>query len=147
MFGQVAKSTGANKHGIIVLGHTMQFCVQGVARVIQQVHDADMHHIYLPKLEIFLLVIKEGGDIHGGHWRQQRKPLPLAVFGEVSLAVPISAVMHGNLEHASHEDCAVAHTSPIHGPGVNIMGVGTHNNIAECLVYGKCQIWVSEQQV
>ena len=58
---------------------------------------------------------------------------------------PISAVMHGKLEHASHEDCAVAHANIIHGPGVNIMGVGTHNNIAECLVYGKCQIWVSVQ--
>ena len=46
-----------------------------------------------------------------------------------------------------HEDCAVAHASPIHGPGVNKMGVGTHNNIAERLVYGKCQIWVSVQRV
>ena len=55
--------------------------------------------------------------------------------------------MHGKLEHASHEDCAVAHASPIHGPGVNIMGLGTHNNIAERLVYGKCQIRVSVQQV
>ena len=43
--------------------------------------------------------------------------------------VPISAVMHGKLEHASHEDCAGAHASPIHGPGVNIMGVGTHVKI------------------
>ena len=59
----------------------------------------------------------------------------------------ISAVMHGKLEHAPHEDCAVALASPIPGPGVNIMGVGTHNNIAECLVYGKCQIRVSVQRV
>ena len=51
-FGQVAKSTGTNKHGIVVLGHTMRFCIQGVARVTQQVHDADMHYIYLPKPEI-----------------------------------------------------------------------------------------------
>ena len=145
MFGQVAESTGANKHGVIVLSHTMWFCVQGVARVTQQVHDADMHHIYLPKLEILLLIIKEGGDIHGGHRRRRGKPFPLAVFGEVSLAAPISALMHGKLEHASHEDCAVAHASCIHGPGVNIMGVGAHNNIAECLVYGECQIRVSVQ--
>ena len=144
-FGQVAESRGANKHGVIVLGHTMRFCVQGVARVTQQVHDADMRHIYLPKLDIFLLLIKEGGDIHRGHRRRRGKPLPLAVFDEVSLAAPISAVMHGKLEHASQEDCAVAHASPIHGPGVNIMGVGTHNNIAERLVYGKCQIRVSVQ--
>ena len=102
-----------------------------------------MRNIYLPKLEIFLLVVQEGGDIHGGHRHRRGKPLPLAVFGEVSLTAPISAVMHGKLEHASHEDCAVAHTSPIHGPGVNIMGVGTRDNIAECLVYGKCQIQVS----
>ena len=32
----------------------------------QQVHDADMHHVYLPKLEILLLLVKEGGEIHGG---------------------------------------------------------------------------------
>ena len=62
---------------------------------------------------------------------------------EVSLTAPILTIMHGKLEHASHEDCAVAHASPIHGPGVNIMGVGAHDNIAECLVYGKCQIRVS----
>ena len=49
------------------------------------------------------------------------------------LTAPISAVMNGKLEHASHEDCEVAHASPIHGPGVNIMGVGTHDNIAERL--------------
>ena len=61
----------------------------------------------------------------------------------MSLTAPIPAIMHGKLEHASHEDCAVAHASPIHGPGVNIMQVGTHDNIAECLVYGKCQIRVS----
>ena len=102
-----------------------------------------MHKIYLPKLEIFLLIVKEGGDIHGGHRRRRGKPLPPAVFCEVSLTAPISTVMHGKLEHASHEDCAVVHASPIHGPGINIMGVGTHNNIAECLVYGKCQIRVS----
>ena len=125
----------------------MRFCVQGVARVTQQVHDADMRYIYLPKLEILLLLIKEGGEIHGGHLRRRGKPLPLAVFGEVLLAVPILAVIHGKLEHASHEDCAVANASPIHGPGVNIMGVGTHNNIAERLVYGKCQIQVSVQRV
>ena len=142
-FGQVAESTGANKHGVVVLGHTMRFCVQGVARVTQQVHDADMHYIYLPKPEIFLLLVKEGGDIHGGHRRQRGKLFPSAVVGEVSLTAPISTIMHGKLEHASHEDCAVAHASPIHGPGVNIMGVGAHNNIAECLVYGKCQIRVS----
>ena len=129
---------GTNKHGVVVLGHTMRFCIQGVARVTQQVHDADMRYIYLLELEIFLLIVKEGGDIHGGHRRRRGKPLPFAVFGEVSLTAPISTVMHGKLEHASHEDCAVAHASPIHGPGVNIMGVGTHNNIAERLVYGEC---------
>ena len=67
MLGQVAESTGTSKHGIVVLGHTVQFCVQGVARVTQQVHDAGMHHVYLPKLEILLLLVKEGGKIHGGH--------------------------------------------------------------------------------
>ena len=65
----------------------------------------------------------------------------------MSLAAPIPALMHGKLEYASHEDCAVAHASPIPGPGVNIMRVGAHNNIAECLVYGECQIRVSVERV
>ena len=43
----------ANKHGIVVLRHAMRFCVQWVARVTQQVHDAD---IYLPKFEILMRV-------------------------------------------------------------------------------------------
>ena len=133
---------GANKHGVVVLGHTMRFCVQGVARVTQQVHDADMRYIYLPKPEIFLLLIKEGSDVHGGHQRRRGKVLPPAVFDEVSLMAPISTIMHGKLKHASHEDCAVAHASPINGSGVNIMGVGAHDNIGEHL-YGKCQIRVS----
>ena len=120
-FGQVAESTGTNKHGIVVLGHTMWFCIQGVARVTQQVHDADMRYIYLPKPEIFLLLVKEGGNVHRGHWCRRGKLLPPAVFDEVSLTAPISTIMHGKLEHASHEDCTVAHASPIHGPGVNIM--------------------------
>ena len=65
--GQVAKSMGANKHGVVVLGHTVRFCVQGVARVAQQVHDAGMRHVYLPKLEIFFFIVKEGSEIYGGH--------------------------------------------------------------------------------
>ena len=69
MLGQVAESMGASKHGIVMLGHTVRFCIQGVARVTQQVHDADMCHVYLPKLEILLLLIKEGSEIHGGHRR------------------------------------------------------------------------------
>ena len=101
-FWQAAKSRVANKHGVVVLGHTMRFCIQGVARVTQQVHDADMHHIYLPKLDIFLLLVKEGSEIYGGHRRRWGKPLPLAVFGEVSLAAPISAVMHGKLCYQAH---------------------------------------------
>ena len=55
--------------------------------------------------------------------------------------------MHGKLEHASHEDCAVAQASPIHGPGVGKMQVGTHNNIVERLVYGECQIRVTVERV
>ena len=94
-FGQVAESTGANKHGVVVLGHTMRFCVQGVARVTQQVHDADMRHIYLPKLEIFLLIVKEGGDIHGGHRRRRGKPLPLAVFDCVVVGVVVDGTYIG----------------------------------------------------
>ena len=49
----------------------------------------------------------------------------------MSLSAPIAAKLHGECEHASHEDCAVTRTGPIHCPGVNIMRVGAHNDILE----------------
>ena len=55
----------------------------------------------------------------------------------------VAAVVHGKLQHAPHEDCTVPHAGPIHGPGVDVMGVGTHNNITEHPINGESQIWVS----
>ena len=55
----------------------------------------------------------------------------------MSLLTPIAAKMHGELEHASHEDCVVTITGPIHCPGVNVMRVGAHDDVPECPV--QCQ--------
>ena len=39
------------------------------------------------------------------------------------------------------------HAGPIQRPRVNVMGIGTHNNVTECLVEGESQIWVAIQQI
>ena len=57
--------------------------------------------------------------------------------------MPVVAKMHGKLEHASHEDCTVTHAGTIHRPDVNIMRVGTHNNIPERPVHCQCHIQMS----
>ena len=49
----------------------------------------------------------------------------------MSLLMPVAAKMHGEPEHAFHEDCAVTYAGPIHWPGVNVMKVGTHDDIPE----------------
>ena len=55
------------------------------------------------------------------------------------------AVVHDELQHAFHEDCAVPHAGPIHRPRVNVMGIGAHDDIMECLVEGESQIRVMIQ--
>ena len=45
--------------------------------------------------------------------------------------------MHGELQHASHEDSTVPQTGTVHDPRVDVMGVGAHNHISERLVQGK----------
>ena len=65
---------------------------------------------------------------------------------DVALSTSVAAIVHGELQHASHEDCAVPHTGPIQRPRVNVMGVGAHNNVTERLVKGESQIRVAIQQ-
>ena len=51
-----------------------------------------------------------------------RRGPPSSVFlGDVLFPAPVAAKMHGEPEHAPHEDCTVTHAGPIHCPGVNIM--------------------------
>ena len=59
----------------------------------------------------------------------------------------VAAVVHGKLQHASHEDCVVPHAGTIHRPQVDVMGIGTHNDIMEHLIEGESQIQVTIQQV
>ena len=79
-----------------------------------------------------------GDGIGGGG-----NPLHPVPLGIVSFSTPVAAKMHGKPEHASHENCAVTHTGPIHRPGVNIMQLGTHDNIPEHPVHCQCHIRVS----
>ena len=58
----------------------------------------------------------------------------------MSLSTPVAAKMHGKSEHTMHEDCVVPHAGPIHSPGVNVVGVGTHYDVPEHLVRCKCHV-------
>ena len=115
----------------------MRFGIQRVAGVTQQIHDTGVHHVHLFWLKVFLLVIEEGGEVDGWHRCGWGNPLPLALGDDVALSASVAAIVHGKLHHAFHEDCAVPHAGPIERPRVNVMGVGTYNNITECLVEGE----------
>ena len=41
----------------------------------------------------------------------------------------------------------VPHAGPIHGPGVDVIGVGAHDNIAEHPIDGESQIRVSVRRI
>ena len=128
-----------------MLDHTVRFGVQRVAGVAQQIHDAGVHHIHLFWLKVFLFIVEEGGEVDGWHWRGWGNPLPSALGDEVALSVSVAAVVHGKLQYAFHEDCAVPHAGPIQRPQVYVMGVGAHDNVMECLV--ESQIWVAIQRI
>ena len=68
-----------------------------------------------------------------------------ALGDEAALSASVAVVVHGELQHAFHEDCVVPHAGPIHRPRVNIMGVGAHNDIMERLIDGESQIRVTIQ--
>ena len=74
-------------------------------------------------------------------------PLPSALLGVVLFSMPVAAKMHGELEHASHEDCTVTHAGAVHCPSINIVRVGTHDNITERLVHCQCQVGVSIERI
>ena len=65
-----------------------------------------------------------------GSSTDEGSPCPLAFLDEVALAALIAAVVNGELQHAPYEDHARCPTAgPIHGPGVNVMGVGAHDHM------------------
>ena len=69
------------------------------------------------------------------------------LLGEVALPALILAKVHGEHKHASHEDCAVPHAGPIHGPGVNVVCIGNHNDVPEHLIDCEYQIWMIVQGI
>ena len=135
--GQLAYRTGAKHHGIEVFGHAVRLGIQWVAWVTQQIQNSGISSADLLQLQILLLVSEEGVKADGQLRCCRRGPPSSALLGDVSFPVPVAAEMHGEPEHAPHEDCAVTHAGPIHCPGVDIMRVGAHDNITECPVH--CQ--------
>ena len=137
LIGQLAYRTGAKHHGVKVFGHAVRLGVQWVTWVTQQVQNSGVSSADLLQLQILLFVGEEGIKADGWPWCCRMSPLSLALLGDVSIPVPVVAKMHGEPEHAPHEDCVVTHAGPIHCPGVDIMQVGTHDNITERPV--RCQ--------
>ena len=141
--GNWPTGTGAKHHGIEVFGHAVGLGVQRVAWVTQQVQNSGVSSTELLQLQILLSIGEEGIKVDGWPRCCRRGPPSPMLLGNVSLPVPVAAEMHGEPEHAPHEDCAVTHAGPIHHPGVNTMRVGAHNSIPECPVHCQHHILVT----
>ena len=126
-----------------MFGHAVRFGIQQIAWVAQQVQDSGVSSADLLLLQVLFFVGKEGISVYGWQQHGRGNPLPPALLGVVSFSMPVAAKMHGELEHASHEDCAVTHAGPIHCLSVNIVQVGAHDNILECPVHCQHHIQMS----
>ena len=134
--GQLAYSTGASCHGVEVLGHAMRLGIQRVAGVAQQVHDF---------LKIFFFVSEEGSEIDSRQRRQWQKPSSPALHNEIALSMSVATIVHGELQHALHQNGMVPKAGTVHRPQIYVMGVGAHDNVAEHLIQGERQIRVTIQ--
>ena len=63
------------------------------------------------------------------------------------LSTSVAAIVHGELQHALHENGAVPEAGTVHRPQVDVMGVGAHDDVTERLVKGESQIRVTIQRV
>ena len=61
-------------------------------------------------------------------------------LGKVAFSVSVPAKVHAEHKHTSHEDCAVPHAGPIHGPGIDVVCAGAHDNIPEHPIHCQHQI-------
>ena len=102
-------------------------------------------HVHLLWLKIFFFVGEEGGEIDSGQWHRWRKPSSSALHNEIVLLTSVATVVHGELQHALHQNGAVPEAGTIHRPQIYVVGVGTHDNIAEHLIQGESQIRVTIQ--
>ena len=143
--GQLAYSTGTSCHGVEVLSHAMRLGIQRVAGVAQQVHDANVQHVHLLWLKILFFVGEKGGEIDSGQQRQWWKPSSPALHNEIALSTSVMTIVHGELQHALHQNGMVPEAGTVHRPQINVMGVGTHDNVAEHLIQGESQIQVMIQ--
>ena len=143
--GQLTYSTGASCHGVEVLSHAKRLGIQRVAGVAQQVHDANVRHVHLLWLKILFFVGEEGSKVDSGQWHRWRNPSPPALRDEIALSTSVATVVHGELQHALHQNGMVPEAGTVHRPQINVIGVGTHDNIAEHLIKGEGQIWVMIQ--
>ena len=57
----------------------------------------------------------------------------------------VATVVHGELQHALHQNGVVPEAGTVHRPQINVMGVGAHNNVVERLIQGESQIRVTIQ--
>ena len=57
----------------------------------------------------------------------------------------VVTIVHGKLQHALHENGVVPEVGTVHRPQINVMGIGAHDNVAEHLIQGESQIWVTIQ--
>ena len=69
------------------------------------------------------------------------------LLGEVALPALVPTKVHGEHKHAVHEDCVVPHTGPIHGPGVNVVCIGAHDNVPEHSIDCEYQIQMTVQGI
>ena len=143
--GQLAYSTGTSCDDIEVLSHAKRLGIQRVAGVAQQVHDASVRHVHLLWFKIFFFVGEEGSEIDNGQRHQWRKPSSPALCNEIALLTSIATVLHGKLQNALHENGTVPKAGTVHRPEINVVGVGTHDNISEHLIQGESQIRVMIQ--
>ena len=57
----------------------------------------------------------------------------------------VATIVHGELQHALHENGVVPEAGTVHRPQINVMGVGAHDNFADHLIQGESQIRVTIQ--
>ena len=74
-----------------------------------------------------------------------RKPLSSALHNEIALSTSVATVVHGKLQHALHQNGEVPEAGTVHRPQIYVVGIGTHDNVAERLIQGESQIRVTIQ--
>ena len=64
---------------------------------------------------------------------------------EIALSTSIATIVHGELQHALHENGTMPEAGTVHRPQIDVVGVDTHDNVTEHLIQGDSQIRVMIQ--